>query len=203
LARKRSALLRVRCAQGIPNPWAPAAATLARRIASALPLDERENRRFGFSPNRLRGGRGIVMKVALVNPPWHFENSIYFGCRAPHLPLELGYSKQLLEAAGHEVLILDGHLCAQSSVELASSVAAFNPDLTVVTTAPSYLFWRCAPPELRVPMEFLLALAGRGGTSVAVGPHSSATPATALRKLGVDIVVLGECEEILAELADA
>lgn len=143
------------------------------------------------------------MKVALVNPPWHFENSIYFGCRAPHLPLELGYSKQLLEAAGHEVLILDGHLCAQSSVELASSVAAFNPDLTVVTTAPSYLFWRCAPPELRVPMEFLLALAGRGGTSVAVGPHSSATPATALRKLGVDIVVLGECEEILADLADA
>ncbi len=25
--------------------------------------------------------------------------------------------------------------------------------MTVVTTAPSYLFWRCAPPELRVPRE--------------------------------------------------
>jgi hypothetical protein len=25
--------------------------------------------------------------------------------------------------------------------------------MTVVTTAPSYLFWRCAPPELRVPQE--------------------------------------------------
>ena len=40
------------------------------------------------------------MRVALVNPPWSFENSIYFGCRAPHLPLELGYSKALLEPPG-------------------------------------------------------------------------------------------------------
>ena len=34
------------------------------------------------------GGGFAVMKVALINPPWRFENSIYFGCRAPHLPLE-------------------------------------------------------------------------------------------------------------------
>ena len=36
------------------------------------------------------------MRVALVNPAWAFEGSIYFGCRAPHLPLELGYSAALL-----------------------------------------------------------------------------------------------------------
>ena len=36
------------------------------------------------------------MRVALVNPPWSYANSIYFGCREPHLPLELGYSKALL-----------------------------------------------------------------------------------------------------------
>lgn len=142
------------------------------------------------------------MKVALVNPPWRFENSIYFGCRAPHLPLELGYTKALLEAAGHEVLMLDGHLCGQSSKTLATAIADFAPGMTVVTTAPSYLFWRCAQPELRVPMEFLLALDGRGGRTVAVGPHSSATPTTVLNKLGVDVVVRGECEEIIAKLAD-
>ncbi len=143
------------------------------------------------------------MRVALVNPPWRFESSIYFGCRAPHLPLELGYAQALLEAAGHRVLLLDGHLCCRGAGELADEVADFRPDITVVTTAPSYLFWRCAPPELRVPMEVLLALGGRGGTTVAVGPHSSATPATVLRKLGVDIAVLGECEEVIARLADA
>ncbi|MBL6082231.1 TIGR04295 family B12-binding domain-containing radical SAM protein [Belnapia sp. T18] len=141
------------------------------------------------------------MRVALVNPPWRFDGSIYFGCREPHLPLELGYSKALLEAAGHVVLMVDAHLFALPLAEAVAEVVAFQPDMTVVTTAPSYLFWRCAPPELRVPREFLLALDGRGGRTVAVGPHGSATPAAALRKLGVDVVVRGECEEIILRLA--
>jgi hypothetical protein len=50
------------------------------------------------------------MRYALVNPHWDFEGSIYFGCREPHLPLEFGYSKALLEQSGHEVLLIDGHL---------------------------------------------------------------------------------------------
>lgn len=143
------------------------------------------------------------MKVALVNPTWHFENSIYFGCREPHLPLELGYAKSLLERAGHEVLLVDGHITATPMHDLAEAVAAFAPDMTVVTTAPTYLFWRCAPPELRVPREFLVALGGRGGRTVAVGPHGSVTPKATLAKLGVEIVVRGECEEVVAALADA
>jgi anaerobic magnesium-protoporphyrin IX monomethyl ester cyclase len=140
------------------------------------------------------------MKVALVNPFWTYEDSIYFGCRQPHLPLELGYSKALLEADGHEVLMLDGQIQKLDNAALADRVAAFAPAMTVVSTAPTYLFWRCAPPELRVPAEFLNYLAGRGGRTVAVGPHGSATPAPTLRKLGVDAVVRGECEEIVTEL---
>jgi anaerobic magnesium-protoporphyrin IX monomethyl ester cyclase len=141
------------------------------------------------------------MKVALVNPPWTFEGSIYFGCREPHLPLELGYCRAMLERDGHEVLLLDGHLMGQSYAELARQVGAFAPAVTVVTTAPSYLFWRCAPPELRVPRTMLDALAGIGGLTVAVGPHGSSTPETALRKLGAGVVVMGECEEVVAALA--
>lgn len=141
------------------------------------------------------------MRVALVNPTWNFTDSIYFGCREPHLPLELGCSKVLLEAAGHEVLMLDGPLFATPLADLADAVAAFGPDMTVVTTAPTYLFWRCAQPELRVPREFLVLLGSRGGRTVAVGPHGSVTPETTLRKLGVDVVVRGECEEVVAILA--
>lgn len=143
------------------------------------------------------------MRVALVNPSWSYENSIYFGCRAPHLPLELGYSRALLERAGHEVLLLDGQLDAATNAQLAERAAAFAPAMTVVTTAPTYLFWRCAPPELRVPRDFLASLGGRGGRTVAVGPHGSATPETALAKLGCDVVVRGECEEVVAALAEA
>jgi len=141
------------------------------------------------------------MKVALVNPHWTYDSSIYFGCREPHLPLEHGFSRAFLERDGHEVLMLDGQLQGLDNSELAERVAGFAPAMTVVTTAPTYLFWRCAPPELRVPADFLDRLAGRGGRTVAVGPHGSATPAPTLRKLGVELVVRGECEEVVARLA--
>jgi B12-binding domain/radical SAM domain protein of rhizo-twelve system len=143
------------------------------------------------------------MRVALVNPPWDFAGSIYFGCRAPHLPLELGCCQVLLERAGHEVLMLDAHLLGLTRDQVAAQVADFAPRMTVLTTAPTYLFWRCAPPELRVPRAFLDALGDRGGRTVAIGPHGSATPAAALRKLGCDVVVRGECEDVVAALAEA
>ena len=142
------------------------------------------------------------MKVALINPPWTFEGSIYFGCREPHLPLELGYCRSALERDGHQVLLLDGHLMGQSYADLATEIAAFAPAMTIVTTAPSYLFWRCAPPELRVPREMLDALGTTAGLTVAVGPHGSSTPFTTLQKLGVGAIVMGECEDVIAALAN-
>lgn len=141
------------------------------------------------------------MKVALINPFWTYDGSIYFGCRELHLPLELGYARQLLEQDGHEVLLLDGQLQHLGNRDLAERTATFGAEMTVVATAPTYLFWRCAPPELRVPREFLDALDGRGGRTVAIGPHGSATPEPTLQKLGVDLVVRGESEEVLCALA--
>jgi B12-binding domain/radical SAM domain protein of rhizo-twelve system len=142
------------------------------------------------------------MRVALINPRWTFEGSIYFGCRDPHLPLEHGYTKALLEARAHEVLLIEAHLMDLSLDEIRAELRAFGPEMTVVATAPTYLFWRCAPPELRVPKQTVAAIRDVAGVVVAVGPHGSATPETVLEKLGVDVVVMGECEETLARLAD-
>jgi len=143
------------------------------------------------------------MRVALVNPRWSFEHSIYFGCRQPHLPLELGYAQAMLKREGHTVLLLDGHLFDRDDEDLAAEIADFGAEMTVVATAPSYLFWRCAPPELRVPARFFRVLGRRGGRTVAVGPHGSVTPGATLRKLAVDAVVRGECEKVVAALASA
>jgi B12-binding domain/radical SAM domain protein of rhizo-twelve system len=139
------------------------------------------------------------MKIALVNPPWSFEHSIYFGCREPHLPLELGYARALLRAAGHEATIIDAQLYGLSMGDVAAAVK--GADMTVVTTAPSYLFWRCAPPELRVAQETLAALDGIGGRKVIIGPHVSTTPRAAMAKLPADVGVMGECEETLVAVA--
>jgi len=141
------------------------------------------------------------VKYALINPNWTFEGSIYFGCREPHLPLEFGYSRALLEAAGHEVQLIDGQLCNLSLAEITQSVRDFRPDFAVVCTAPSYLFWRCAPPELRVPQEVISAIARHSACIVAIGPHGSTTPVTTLRKLRADVAIMGECEDILPQLS--
>jgi B12-binding domain/radical SAM domain protein of rhizo-twelve system len=141
------------------------------------------------------------MKVALINPNWRYGGSIYFGCRSPHLPLELGITHQLLQRNEHRTLLIDAHLHNLSPSDIVAELKHFRPDMTVVTTAPTYLFWRCPPPELTVPQELARALHGHAGVLVAVGPHGSATPRAALRKLGVDLVVMGECEEVLLQLA--
>lgn len=142
------------------------------------------------------------MRVALVNPRWRFDGSIYFGCTEAHLPLEYGYARALLERAGHEARIIDAHLFDLPAEALRCEVADFAAEMIVVATAPSYLFWRCAPPELRVPRETIQALSGIGELMVAVGPHPSTTPRTALRKLGCDVLVMGECEETLVGVAN-
>jgi len=109
----------------------------------------------------------------------------------------------LLERQGHETTIIDGQLFDLSLDAIARQVGELGADVAVLTTAPSYLFWRCPPPELRVPQELADALRPHVETLVAVGPHASATPRATLAKLDVDIVVMGECEEVVPRLAAA
>src|SRR5436305_13793292 len=142
------------------------------------------------------------MKVALINPHWNYDGSIYFGCRSPHLPLELGIAQHFLREAGHSTLLIDAHMFALSNEDVADEVRALGADMAVITTAPTYLFWRCAPPELRVPRALAQQLRDLAPLLVAVGPHGSPTPRAALRKLGGEIVIMRECETTLLRLAN-
>src|SRR3954449_7281910 len=142
-----------------------------------------------------------MTRVALINPDWRYDGSIYFGCRSPHLPLELGISQQLLDRAGHQTLLIDAHMFGLSIADIAAELQTFKPDMVVVTTAPTYLFWRCAPPELRVPQQLIRQIRDAAPFIVAIGPHGSTTPRTALKKLDANLVIMGECEEALLRLA--
>ena len=140
------------------------------------------------------------MKYALVNPNWSFHGSTYFGCRDPHLPLELLSAQNFLRQQGHEVLLVDAQMEALDPIQVRDRLIPFREDFLVIPSAPSYLFWRCPPPELRVPREWFAAL-DRPSKTVLIGPHASATPAAALKKTGVDIALRGEPDETLGRLA--
>jgi anaerobic magnesium-protoporphyrin IX monomethyl ester cyclase len=140
------------------------------------------------------------MKFALLNPNWDFKGSTYFGCQDPHVPLELMFAADQLCAAGHDSLLIDAQTDSLTLEEAKRRVRGFAPDFLVLPTAPSYLFWRCPPPELRVPMEWLAGIE-TPAIRVTIGPHPSATPATTIRKTGCDVALRGEPDQTLAELA--
>ncbi len=140
------------------------------------------------------------MRYALVNPHWSFAGSTYFGCQEPHFPLELLSAEQFLRKAGHDTLLVDAHMEGLSASEVRDRLEGFRQDYLVIPTAPSYLFWRCPQPELRIPRQWFEALHS-SAISVAIGPHGSATPTATLRKTGADVVLRGEPDQVLPDLA--
>ncbi len=144
------------------------------------------------------------MKYALVNPRWSFPGSTYFGCPDPHFPLELLSAQVFLRAAGHEVLLIDAFMESLSPAAVSQRLDAFGEHFLVIPTAPSYLFWRCPQPELRVPQQWIAALrSSRTHSSkvVVIGPHGSVTPHATLTKTAADIVLRGEPDQLLPQLA--
>lgn len=140
------------------------------------------------------------MKFALVNPAWDYRGSIYFGCQEPHYPLELLFAFDQIEIAGHEPFLIDAHSDRLDIAQVKRWIEGIAPDVLVIPTAPSYLFWRCPPPELRVPQQWFRAL-DCNAVKVAIGPHASATPAATIRKLSCDVVFRGEPDEVIPKLA--
>jgi B12-binding domain/radical SAM domain protein of rhizo-twelve system len=140
------------------------------------------------------------MKFALLNPNWDFKGSTYFGCQDPHIPLELLYAADHVRLAGHVDFLIDAQTENLSIAETQRRLDGFAPDFLAIPTAPSYLFWRCPPPELRVPMDWFASLRSNA-IKVAIGPHPSATPAATIRKTNCDVALRGEPDQTLAELA--
>ncbi len=140
------------------------------------------------------------MRYALVNPQWSFAGSTYFGCAEPHFPLELLSAREFLRKEGHEVLLIDAFMETLTAMQVRDRLEAFNEDFLVLPTAPSYLFWRCPQPELRIPALWAAELR-RTSKIVAIGPHGSVTPRSTLEKIGADIVLRGEPDQTLSQLA--
>jgi anaerobic magnesium-protoporphyrin IX monomethyl ester cyclase len=140
------------------------------------------------------------MKFALVNPNWDFEGSTYFGCRDPHIPLELLFAHDKVKESGNEALVVDAQTDKLSIEQTKQRVERFDADFLVIPSAPSYLFWRCPPPEVRVPKQWFAGIGGRA-KKVLIGPHASATPVAAMRKTGADVAIKGESDQAIPDLA--
>ena len=143
------------------------------------------------------------MKVLFINPNWHRLPARAFpGCKRPHHPLELLYPATILKNSC-QVKVVDAFLQRLSDEELGRQVKSFNPDIAVVTTAPSYLYWRCCPTDISIPAAAARLIRSSCGASIIlIGPHPTVSPQWVLDECRADLVVRGEPELALAQLID-
>ena len=144
------------------------------------------------------------MKIALLNPPWSFEGSIYFGCREPHLPLELGYCAACSRPTATRCCCWTAPRRPRRSPASPNGGAVRARTSRCVTTAPTYLFWRCAQPELRVPARrswrrCAAAAAARSRS----GRTARRRPARRSPSSAATWSCMGECEEVVARSSPA
>jgi len=133
-----------------------------------------------------------LTKVALITPDWSRKTSYLptDTTRPPkNFPLEWGY----LTSSSHpgiEYCILDFYRFPNLELELA------GVKLCIVSTTPSYLFWRCPPLSFNEVAATVISLRSGGfsGDIWLVGPHGTISPSETLKRTGASAVFRGEID---------
>lgn len=142
------------------------------------------------------------MRIAVVNPPFlggRFSRT----SRSPAInksgtlywPFWLAHATGSLEAAGHEVILLDCPATGTGERDLAARIRDFRPGMAVVDTST---------PSIYSDLAIASSIAGTGAFTLLAGTHASALPAECLRLApALAGVAVGEYDETLVELASA
>ncbi len=129
------------------------------------------------------------LKILLVNPPTERQ---LFGAGGLFLPIGLGYIASVLMAEGHAVSVFDLTIHPKG-------VSDFK--LMVRETAPDIVGFTAVTPTINMAIQYAAAAREAGcRLTVIGGPHATALPEEALGR-GVDVVVRGEGELTMKELA--
>jgi len=138
------------------------------------------------------------MRILFINPPWVIKRkqSVWNGIASVMPPLGLASMAAVLEQAGHDVKILDMHAERLELGELThrlEELGEFNLVGVTATTALINNAWKIAS----------IVKAGHPRTRVILGGvHPTVLPEESLSLPAVDLVVRGEAEDTIIELAE-
>jgi len=134
------------------------------------------------------------VKILLVNPPIYDKFDGIAGIvNYIRIPLGLLYIASMCEKNGHEVKILD---ITDERIfrNIESEVEKFQPDLVGVS-----INFTCVYP---ISLEVILRIKKvYHGIMVVGGLHPSSAPIKTIKNEGIDVVVVGEGEHTMAEIA--
>ncbi|MFT7463248.1 MAG: anaerobic magnesium-protoporphyrin IX monomethyl ester cyclase [Pseudohongiellaceae bacterium] len=146
------------------------------------------------------------MRVQLIHPP-AFLNPTALTALRPSLPLGLAYIAGSARAAGHDVSIIDAvgddpnlivriGKVAQLGTPVDGIVAAIAPETQVIGVSAMFTY------QWFVVRELIQAIKAARPDVLVVGggEHFTGLPAVSLEQSPVDILVIGEGEEIFVDL---
>lgn len=143
------------------------------------------------------------MKILLINANWALNKYRYtMSVLNPYkiTPLELCYIAGGIDSK-NVVEIYDAFALEDSWIKIEQKIKTYIPDVCVVTTAPTYLFWRCCPLELSIPKKLISIIKKISASKVIlIGPHGSITPQYVLGETNTDILIKGEGDLVVANI---
>jgi anaerobic magnesium-protoporphyrin IX monomethyl ester cyclase len=143
--------------------------------------------------------------VTFLTPNWRLDRAVLptDTVRPPvSYPIEWGYITAKLRKT--RTFVLDEYAEAASLVDTHNQLIQMQSSIIVISTAPSYLFWRCPPLNLDLVTSYVRAArrALPDARVVLIGPHGTTDPNWALLKTGADFAFRGEPDWELAPLLE-
>jgi len=138
-----------------------------------------------------------MAKIYLLSPPYgHVYKKINLkGFGVAHPPLGLAYIASFLKSRGHEVELFDGAFSKDIFKDIAAHIRRFDPDFVCLTaTTPQINNAFAIAKSIKASSPSRKILLG--------GPHASALPEDSIANPDIDIVVCGEGEVTVSEIAE-
>lgn len=140
--------------------------------------------------------------TVLINPDWReMPAPGRFPVDRPYFPLELMYIEAGLKRRGRPVALADMWGRTMPPPELRATLA--RAAFVVMTTAPTYVFWRDGICDVEFPTAQLRRIREWAPQAriVAIGPQGTTLPET-LAPAPLDYLIRGEPDAVVPELID-
>ena len=139
------------------------------------------------------------MKVVLAKPCWDYpKGAVESTYNRVWPPLELANCAAVFRAAGHEAVIIDAQALSLPPEELARRAAGVD---LVVLTSTGLDRWQCPYNDARPFIAAARALKAAGLRVAVTGFHGTVNPQAVLSRTGVDIIIRGEPEGAVVDIA--
>jgi len=156
-----------------------------------------------MTQSEIRSGTDRRPDAAFVNPAFAYpiikDKGVFYTKKWP--PLSLAYGAALMEERGRGAMIVDAHAERFGPAQVAEKVRGV-PDIFISTSPLDR--WQCPVNNIANVYEVIAAVRAASPESriFLTGPHGTTLPEKILAETPADVVILGEPEITIRELAE-